>query len=185
MYDGPIDAVYTWVNGSDPLFQLRLAETKSLLGQSTDEPSALLANETNSTAGNATSDIFSASRFRNLDELRYSLRSLERFAPWIRRVFLVTNGQVPHWLDLSHPRLTVVTHEELYLNVSHLPTFSSPSIETHLHRIKGLSKKFMYLNDDVMFGRDVYPDDFITNGGGQKVFLAWSVPPCANGAFFF
>ena len=52
---------------------------------------------------------------------------------------------------------------------SHLPTFSSPAIESHLHRIPGLSDKFIYLNDDVMFGRDVWPDDFYTHSNGQKV----------------
>lgn len=77
--------------------------------------------------------------------------------------------------------VTIVTHEQIYNNKSHLPTFSSPSIETHLHRIKGLSDKFLYLNDDVMFGRDVWPDDFFTRGRGQKVYLSWPVPQCNDG----
>ena len=54
-------------------------------------------------------------RFADNDELRYSLRSLERFAPWIRNVFLVTNGQIPRWLNVEHPRLRIVQHR-----VSHL-----------------------------------------------------------------
>lgn len=33
----------------------------------------------------------------------------------------------------------------------------------------GLSKKFIYLNDDVMFGKEVWPDDFFTYAKGQKV----------------
>lgn len=77
--------------------------------------------------------------------------------------------------------ITIVTHEQIYSNKSHLPTFSSPSIETHLHRIKGLSDKFLYLNDDVMFGREVWPDDFFTRGRGQKVYLSWPVPQCNDG----
>ncbi len=59
--------------------------------------------------------------------------------------------------------------QDLFPNKSHLPTFSSPSIEAHLHRIPGLSDKFLYLNDDVMFGKDVWPDDFYTHAHGQKV----------------
>ena len=55
------------------------------------------------------------------------------------------------------------------MNKSHLPTFSSPAIEAHLHRIPGLSDKFIYLNDDVMFGKEVWPDDFYTHSHGQKV----------------
>lgn len=59
--------------------------------------------------------------------------------------------------------------QEIFLNASHLPTFSSPAIESHIHRIPGLSDKFLYLNDDVMFGAQVWPDDFYTHSKGQKV----------------
>lgn len=59
--------------------------------------------------------------------------------------------------------------QEIFQNVSHLPTFSSPAIESHIHRINGLSQKFIYLNDDVMFGKDVWPDDFYSHSKGQKV----------------
>ncbi|KAH3897576.1 hypothetical protein DPMN_021764 [Dreissena polymorpha] len=53
----------------------------------------------------------SASRFEDNEELRYSLRSLERFAPWVRHVFIVTNGQLPYWLNLENPHVSIVTHE--------------------------------------------------------------------------
>ncbi|XP_028943118.1 N-acetylglucosamine-1-phosphotransferase subunits alpha/beta, partial [Antrostomus carolinensis] len=123
----------------------------------------------------------SASRFEDNEELRYSLRSIERHAPWVRHIFIVTNGQIPSWLNLDNPRITIVTHQEIFQNVSHLPTFSSPAIESHIHRISGLSQKFIYLNDDVMFGKDVWPDDFYSHSKGQKVYLTWPVPNCAEG----
>ncbi|KAG2460224.1 GNPTA phosphotransferase, partial [Polypterus senegalus] len=123
----------------------------------------------------------SASRFEDNEELRYSLRSVERHAPWVRHIFIVTNGQIPSWLNLDNPRVTIVTHKDIFLNGSHLPTFSSPAIESHLHRIPGLSRKFIYLNDDVMFGKDVWPDDFYSHSKGQKVYLTWPVPNCAEG----
>ncbi|XP_007579207.1 N-acetylglucosamine-1-phosphotransferase subunits alpha/beta [Poecilia formosa] len=123
----------------------------------------------------------SASRFEDNEELRYSLRSVEKHAPWVRHIFIVTNGQIPSWLNLDNPRVTVVTHQDIFLNRSHLPTFSSPAIETHIHRIPGLSQKFIYLNDDVMFGKDVWPDDFYSHSKGQKVYLTWPVPNCAEG----
>ncbi|XP_067143538.1 N-acetylglucosamine-1-phosphotransferase subunits alpha/beta isoform X2 [Centruroides vittatus] len=123
----------------------------------------------------------SSSRFADNEELRYSLRSLEKHAPWIHHVYIVTNGQIPHWLNLDNPRISIITHEEIFPNKSHLPTFSSPAIETHLHRIPGLSKKFLYLNDDVMFGKDVWPEDFYTHTKGQKIYLSWPVPDCAEG----
>ncbi|KAM5336083.1 N-acetylglucosamine-1-phosphotransferase subunits alpha/beta isoform 2-T2 [Glossophaga mutica] len=123
----------------------------------------------------------SASRFEDNEELRYSLRSIERHAPWVRNIFIVTNGQIPSWLNLDNPRVTIVTHQDVFRNSSHLPTFSSPAIESHIHRIKGLSQKFIYLNDDVMFGKDVWPDDFYSHSKGQKVYLTWPVPNCAEG----
>lgn len=122
-----------------------------------------------------------ASRFADNDELKYSLRSLERYAPWVRKVYIVTNGQIPSWLNLDCPRVTIVTHEEIFPNKSHLPTYSSPAIETHLHRIQGLSQRFIYLNDDVFFGKEVWPEDFYTHAAGYKVRLAWPVPDCALG----
>ncbi|XP_062989441.1 N-acetylglucosamine-1-phosphotransferase subunits alpha/beta [Elgaria multicarinata webbii] len=123
----------------------------------------------------------SASRFEDNEELRYSLRSIERHAPWVRHIFIVTNGQIPSWLNLDNPRITIVTHQDIFQNVSHLPTFSSPAIESHIHHIAGLSQKFIYLNDDVMFGKDVWPDDFYSHSKGQKVYLTWPVPNCAEG----
>ncbi|XP_052801171.1 N-acetylglucosamine-1-phosphotransferase subunits alpha/beta-like isoform X2 [Mya arenaria] len=123
----------------------------------------------------------SASRFEDNEELRYSLRSLERFAPWVRHVYIVTNGQLPYWLNLENPRITLVTHDEIFQNKSHLPSFSSPAIESNLHRIPGLSDKFIYMNDDVMFGKEVWPDDFYTHSSGQKVYLTWPVPNCNEG----
>ena len=122
-----------------------------------------------------------SSRFADNEELRYSIRSLEKFAPWIRNIFIVTNGQIPSWLNLDHPRIRIITHMELFSNTSHLPTFSSPAIETHIHKIPGLSKKFIYMNDDVFFGDHVWPDDFYTHSKGQKIYLTWPVPNCNEG----
>ena len=149
----PIDVVYTWVNGSDPEFQRQLEETLVLLGR----PPVRGAVD--------------ASRFADNDELRYSLRSLQQNAPWVRHVYLVTNGQVPSWLDLDNPRITLVTHEEIFPNKSHLPTFSSPAIETHLHRIPGISEHFLYLNDDFFIGRPVSLEDFISPDGAYSTYL--------------
>uniref|UniRef100_A0A8C4X0I1 N-acetylglucosamine-1-phosphotransferase subunits alpha/beta n=1 Tax=Eptatretus burgeri TaxID=7764 RepID=A0A8C4X0I1_EPTBU len=122
-----------------------------------------------------------ASRFADNEELRFSLRSLERHAPWIRRIHIVTNGQIPSWLDLDNPRVSLVTHEDIFPDHGHLPTFSSPAIESHLHHIPGISPLFLYFNDDVFLARDVWPEDFYTHSRGQKVYLSWPVPNCAEG----
>jgi len=107
----PIDVVYTWVNGSDPVFLENLQKHVPIVDLGA-----------------------AASRFSDKDELRYSLRSLEMYAPWVRHVYVVTNGQIPNWLDMDNPRMTLVTHEDIFLNKSDLPTFSSPAIESHIHR---------------------------------------------------
>ncbi|XP_043527517.1 N-acetylglucosamine-1-phosphotransferase subunits alpha/beta isoform X1 [Frieseomelitta varia] len=153
----PIDVVYTWVNGSDPVFVKNLKEHVSVMDVNT-----------------------ATSRFSDKDELRYSLRSLEMYAPWVRHVYIVTNGQIPSWLDMDNPKVTLITHEDIFLNKSDLPTFSSPAIESHIHRIPGISDKFLYFNDDVMLGAEVWPEDFITQASGQKVYLAWWVPDCSD-----
>ena len=75
-----LDIVYTWVNGSDPKF---IAEKQRFASSSDDEGSA-------------------ASRFTDFDQLKYSLRSVAKYAKWVRNIFLVTNGQKPpHWMDIS------------------------------------------------------------------------------------
>lgn len=122
----------------------------------------------------------SSNRYRDNEELRFSLRSLEAHAPWVRRVYLVTDNQIPAWVDLENDRLRIVTHGDIFPNASHLPTFSSPAIEAHLHRIPGLSRHFLYFNDDVFLGADVWPDDFMSPSGSQNVFLSWDVPRCAS-----
>lgn len=155
-YQEPIDAVYTWVNGSEESFQ---------------KIKALFAN-----SGNYNLSHNGLNRYVDRNELKYSLRSLEKFAPWIRNVYLVTNGQVPHWLNLTHPRIRLITHRDIFTNLSHLPTFSSSAIETHLHRIPGLSKRFIYFNDDVLLTGPVYPSDFFLPNEGIKIRLSWRLP---------
>jgi UDP-N-acetylglucosamine-lysosomal-enzyme len=132
-------------------------------------------------SGNLSDSKGGANRYRDNEELRYSLRSIYTYAPWVRHIYIVTNGQVPHWLNARHPRLTVVPHSEIFKNKSHLPVFSSPAIEVHLHQIPGMADRFLYFNDDVMLGNEIWPDDFFTHSGGHKIFHAWNVPDCAQG----
>lgn len=152
--DFPIDAVYTWVDDSDPEWRARRAEA---LGGPEDD----------------TSPDHGAVRFRNRDELRYSLRSLAMYAPWIRHIYLVTAGQTPPWLNEDHPGLTVIDHRDLFADPeAALPTFNSHSIESQLHRIEGLSEHFLYLNDDMFLGRPTTPDTFFLSSGTARFF--WS-----------
>ena len=65
-----------------------------------------------------------------MDQLKYSLRSIELFASWTRDIYIVTNGQTPNWLNLEHPRVKLITHEEIFTNQSNLPSFNSAAIES-------------------------------------------------------
>ena len=71
-------------------------------------------------------------------ELIYAIRSIVTFAPWIRHIFIVTNGQIPIWLNTEDHRISIVTHEDIFPSKDDLPTFNSMAIEVHLHRIPGL-----------------------------------------------
>ncbi|XP_055919955.1 N-acetylglucosamine-1-phosphotransferase subunits alpha/beta [Eupeodes corollae] len=146
------DVVYTWVNGSDPEF------TKSV---------------------RQFDPHYDPARFDDKNELKYSLRSLEKYAPWVRNVYIVTNGQIPHWLDLSYHKVSVIPHWELTEYPELLPTFSSSAIETFLHRIPNLSKRFIYMNDDIFLGAPLYPEDLYTQSEGVRVYTAWTLPDCA------
>lgn len=108
-------------------------------------------------------------RHDDRDALRWSMRSLHLFAPWVRTIHLVTAGQVPDWLDTSHPRIDLVDHRDI-LPADALPTFSSHAIETAVHRIQGLSEQFLYLADDMFLGRPVRPERFFSSAGDSAVF---------------
>jgi len=151
LVDESIDAVYTWVDGRDPVFQEQLGRYR-----------ARTSGENHS---------HGAARFHDNDELRFSLRSLELYAPWIRKVHIVTNGQVPSWLYRSHPRLSLTRHEDLFPDRHLLPVFNSWAIEWQLFRIPGLSRRFLYLNDDFFLGRPVASADFMTPCGGYRILV--------------
>lgn len=163
-----IDAVYTWVNGSDPEWLKQM-----------------LSYRNQSEVNDVMNSSISPSRFRDNDELKYSLRSLEKFAPWIHKVFIVTNGQVPSWLDVNNPKVEIVTHAQIFRNPNDLPTFSSAAIEMNLHHIPGLSDYFVYFNDDVFLGRPIYPYDFYTLEKGQIMYYSWDVPVCAPNCMLY
>jgi hypothetical protein len=146
-----IDIVFSWVDGSSAEFQrARALRMQSyVVGEGDD----------------------SEARYRQLDELKYALRSVYLFAPWIRRIFIVTDSDRPLWLD-EHPDVTLVRSEEFFQNPDALPTHNSQAIESQLQHIDGLSEHFIYSNDDMFFARPVTPDMFFSPGGITKFIEA-------------
>ncbi|WP_078897908.1 stealth family protein [Streptomyces rimosus] len=152
----PVDVVYTWVDGADPAWARRRARYS---GTAYHEEAA------------------NAARYANHDELRYSLRSLAMYAPWVRNIYLVTDDQTPAWLDTRQPGITVVSHREIFTDQSVLPTFNSHAIESQLHHIAGLSEHFLYFNDDVFLGAEMWPKDFFLANGLTKCFPSPALVP--------
>ena len=104
-----VDIVYTWVNGSDPSFKKSFSETD-------------LGMETNK-------EDIKPQRFQDFNQLKYSIRSVQMYAPWIRTIFIVTNGQHPLWLNTTTDRIRIISHEQIFTDKSDLPTFNSRAIE--------------------------------------------------------
>lgn len=104
-----------------------------------------------------------AARFRNMDIFQYWFRAVEQYAPWVNKVFLVTNGTFPKWINKEHPKLVLVKHSD-YIPEEFLPTFNSYTIEAFLHKIPGLSEQFVYFNDDMFLNAPVLPETFFCDG---------------------
>lgn len=153
-----VDVVYTWVDDQDPAWQQVYNRTKIEYGLA------------------STPDSKVKSRFRSRDELRFSMRSLHAFAPFVHHIYIVTFGQTPSWLK-SHKKVTVVHHKEIFKDPGHLPTFNSQAIESQLHRIPGLKEHFIYFNDDVFLGRKVSWSDFYTKHDKIKVLYEKEISP--------
>ncbi|MGK2883688.1 MAG: stealth family protein [Rhodococcus sp. (in: high G+C Gram-positive bacteria)] len=139
-----IDIVFSWVDGSSAEFQAQRARRMQ-----------------NYIVGEGDS---SAARFRQIDELKYALRSVHMYAPWIRRIFVATDSPRPAWLA-DDSRVTFVPSDQFFVDASNLPTHNSQAVESQLHHIPGLSEHFLYSNDDMFFGRPVGPQMFFSPGG--------------------
>jgi len=102
-------------------------------------------------------------RFRDWENLHYWFRGAEKFAPWVDKIFFITAGQIPSWMNVNHPKLRIVNHEE-YIPQELLPTFSSNTIELFLHKIQDLSEQFVLFNDDFFIINHIKPERFFQNG---------------------
>ncbi|MFG1664747.1 stealth conserved region 3 domain-containing protein [Streptomyces sp. Y7] len=149
----PVDAVYTWVDGDDPVLAAKRRTHQALCDD------AIAPRETG------------ASRYTDHDELKYALRSLEMYAGFVRHVYLVTDSQLPAWLDPEAEGLTVVDHREI-LPADALPVFNSHAIESRLHHIRGLSEHYLYFNDDVFINRPVRAEHFFHGNGIARIPLS-------------
>ncbi|MEO6504670.1 MAG: stealth conserved region 3 domain-containing protein [Terrimesophilobacter sp.] len=142
-----IDLVFSWVGNAGPAWEN--ARLRRMAGYHLGEGDG------------------SDARYRQLDELKYALRSVYRYAPWVHRIFIATDCARPDWLA-DDPRFTLVRSDEFFADPSVLPTHNSHAVESQLHRIPGLAEHFLYSNDDMFFGRRVEPSMFFSPGGVSK-----------------
>ena len=154
-----IDAVITWVDGDDPKHRAKRAKYGS----------AALQNSIDKAAD---------TRFADLGEIFWCVASLNRYAPWLRRIYVVTDEQDP-CLDAflkrnfpeGHIPVEIVDHKVIFRGYEdYLPTFNSISLEAMTWRIPGLSDCFIEFNDDLMLLKPVQPDDFFTSDGNPVCY---------------
>lgn len=145
------DAVITWVDGADPQHRERLAAYLAGLGGTPPR------------AAHST-------RFNDAGEIDWCVASILRFAPWFRRIHIVTDRQVPALVArlAGTPwagRISIVDHRDIFAGFEqHLPTFNSRAIISALWRIPDLAEQFVYFNDDMALLRPVGEDDFFRDG---------------------
>lgn len=145
-----VDLIYLWVDGNDPEWRKK----KQLYTK-------VIADD---------SEVNNIGRYTSNDELKYSLRSVEKYAPWIRKIFIVTDNQVPVWLSKEHPKIDIIDHKDI-IPPGILPIFNSTVIEYFLYKIPGLSEHFLFANDDMFFNAQLSPSFFFAEDGHPIVRL--------------
>lgn len=154
-----IDIVVTWVDGTDPEW---LAEKMNY------NPELSAYKE---------SDI--EQRYRPSDLFRFWFRGVEKYAPWVNKIYFVTYGHVPEWLNVEHPKLKIVKHSD-YIPKEYLPTYNSNVIELNLHRIPELSERFILFNDDVFLINKVDESDFFDGDKIKVTAIYKPIMPLGN-----
>lgn len=143
--DFPVDVVYTWVNGSDPAWIMKKDEAM----KSHDLKIAKRAQ---------------AGRYIDIGELKYSLRCVEKFLPWVHKIYILSDNQFPYFLKKHQSKIEIISHDKV-IPKNFLPTFNSNNIDFHLHLIPNLTEHFIYLNDDVFISRPLQKYNFFNEEG--------------------
>ena len=149
----PVDVVFTWVNGADPAWRADFERWVTV--RPTD----------------IGPDACHPARYRDNGELRFALRSVWRYARWVRHIHVVSAGHTPAWLRADDERIRLVSHEQI-CGPTDLPTFNSHAIEARLHHTPGLAEHFIYLNDDVFFAQTQPSTNYFDATGTPLVPIA-------------
>lgn len=147
-----IDFVVAWVDGNDLVWREKKAQYDGSINTFKE-------------------GMNSEKSYREWGTFKYWFRGVEKFAPWVNKIYLVTDQQKPSWLDINSEKLVLVDHTEIICN-AYLPVFSANPIESNIHRIPGLSEHFVFFNDDMYLTAPVEPIDFFSEDGLPKYVTA-------------
>lgn len=143
------DAVFLWVDGNDPKHQTKRYQYENGELSTTLHKNAMLPT-----------------RYKDNNEIWYSINCVRTNASWVNRIFLVTDEQRPAWLSEATAKrldISIVDHTTLFRNhLEHLPTFNSSTIETIIHKIPDISNEFIYLNDDFFIINPTTKNDYFS-----------------------
>lgn len=168
-----IDYVIAWVDGQDPK---HLAQRKQFPPVSKNTHFEAITSE----------------RYWDNGEIYYHIASVIKYAPFIRRIIIVTDNQKPKHLGAfidegkcASSFLKIVSHDEIFagLNAAR-PTFNARAIEAALWRIPGLSEHFIYANDDFFLNAPLQETDFFREGR-PVLHGNWEVPENARWKYRF
>ncbi|MBQ0838067.1 Stealth CR1 domain-containing protein [Lactiplantibacillus pentosus] len=152
----PIDFVVTWVNSNDVVWQQKKAKYE--IGE----------NESRK------NDEIAENRYRDFGLFKYWFRSIEQNASWVHKIYIVTDHQVPDFLNLDNSKIEIIDHSEI-IDKQFLPTFDSNTIDWNLFKIPGLSEHFVYFNDDFFINQPVQPEDFFSKDGKARDTVGQSI----------
>lgn len=156
-----IDAVIYYVNFEDPEWYDRY---NSIIKESK------ISNISVNNDGNA----FKANRIADYGTLKYVLRSIDKNMKFINQIYLVvqSESQVPSWINRS--TVNVILHED-FIPEEFLPTYNSTTMDIFLHRIPGLSEKFILFNDDMIVMNELESDNFFIKGRTKDIFYEYPI----------
>ena len=140
-YVKPIDIVYLWCDGNEEGYRKKKQQCLHELNIPISEFA------------------LNPCRFIDNEELKYALRSLEKYANWINKIYIVTNEQCPKWLNTDNSKIKLVNQKDI-MPKDAIPNFNSSAIELCIKNINDLSEYFLYGNDDNFFADYVTPEFF-------------------------
>jgi hypothetical protein len=156
-----VDVVYLWSDPSDDLWAER---RQQVLEDETRDDFCRIGIQTKRPTS-------------SLDELRYSLRSVDRYLKGVRLIHIVVDGQLPAWLDIDHPKIRVVEAKDIITDPAHYPNYNTQAIESYFFNIPGLSDRFIYFNDDFFLRREMDVGQYYASDGLIRVRLGRALSP--------